>query len=80
MPVKRKLGREEMKRLCFFCGTEMEERLISTSAGWGDYNTSVDGIKAYVCTECGEVVYSADEIHRLQEIGKKLAEESGDDK
>jgi hypothetical protein len=51
----------------------MEKRLISTDAGWGNYRTSAVGAKAYVCPKCGGIVYSAEEIHRLQWLGKQIA-------
>jgi YgiT-type zinc finger domain-containing protein len=49
----------------------MEERTISTVAGWGKYRLTIDGVKAYVCPNCGEIVFSAEEVHMLQELGKE---------
>lgn len=60
------------KHRCWICGAEMQEKEIITSAGWGKYKTEVKA-KAYVCPNCGEIVFTSDETHRLQELGKKLA-------
>lgn len=62
-----------IKRKCFICGADMEEKVISTKAGWGKYKLTIDGVNAYVCPECGEITYSSEEIHMLQELGKSLS-------
>ncbi|HEY8500059.1 MAG TPA: helix-turn-helix domain-containing protein [Clostridia bacterium] len=62
-----------IKRKCFMCGADMEEKTISTKAGWGKYTLTIDGINAYVCPECGETTYSSEEVHMLQELGRSLA-------
>lgn len=69
-----------IKRKCFMCGTDMEEKTISTTAGWGKYKLTIEGINAYVCPECGEVTFSSDEIHMLQELGKSLADLSPEER
>lgn len=61
------------RRKCFSCGSDMEEKTISTETGWGKYKLTIDGVKAYVCPNCGEVVFSAEEVHMLQELGKSLS-------
>jgi YgiT-type zinc finger domain-containing protein len=63
-----------MEDKCYICGTNMEEKTITTTAGWGKYKFIVTGVKAYVCPKCGEIVFSAKEIHKLQELGKKYKE------
>lgn len=69
-----------VKRTCFMCGTDMEEKIISAEAGWGKYKFTIEGINAHVCPECGEIVYSAEEIHMLQELGKSLANLQAEDR
>jgi len=61
-----------LKWNCFLCNTDMEEKIVSTTTGWGEYTTTVDGIKAYVCPECNERIYTPQDIHRLQELGKNF--------
>ena len=62
-----------MKWKCYICNSDMEEKTISTTAGWGKYTLTIDGVKAYVCPECNETIYSAEEVHMLQELGKSLS-------
>lgn len=62
-----------MKWQCFICGTDMEERTVSTTAGWEKYTLTIDGVKAHVCPECNETIYSAEEVHMLQELSKNLS-------
>ncbi|HCS73179.1 MAG TPA: DNA-binding protein [Clostridiales bacterium] len=62
-----------IERNCYVCGTKMEEKTVSTSAGWGKYNLTLGGINAFVCPECGETVYSSEEMHMMQELSKSLA-------
>ena len=59
-----------VKRKCFICGTDMDEKIISTDIGWGEYKLTVNDVKAYVCPNCGEIVFSAEEVHKLQELGR----------
>ena len=63
---------------CYICGTEMEERIVSTTAGWGKYTLTIEGVKAYVCPECDETIYSPGETRILQELGKSLSVLSGE--
>lgn len=58
------------KHRCWICGTEMEKKEIITPTGWGKYKTEVQS-KVYVCLKCGETIFNAKEVHRLQEIGKE---------
>jgi len=58
---------------CYICGTDMEEKITSTTAGWGTYKLIIDGTKAYVCPECGEVVYDPNEVNMIQNISKGLS-------
>lgn len=66
-------------RKCFMCNTDMEEKIISTEIGWGKYKFTIDDVTAHICPECGEITYSAEEIYRLQELGKSLANLGAED-
>ncbi len=63
-----------MKWKCYICNSDMEEETISTTAGWGKYTLTIDGVKAHVCPECNETIYSSEEVHMLQELGKSLSD------
>lgn len=62
-------------RVCFMCDSVMEEKDVLTTTGWGDFLTTVTA-KAWVCPTCGQKVFSAEEVDRLQELGQRLAQEA----
>lgn len=64
----------EGKRICFICNTPMENKIISIKSSWGDYEIIIKGVKAYVCPNCGEKVFSPDDTEMIQEITEKLSE------
>lgn len=45
-----------MSKNCYICNTEMEQKQTSINTGWGQYKLTVEGVSAYVCPKCGEVV------------------------
>ena len=55
------------------CGNEMREVVTSINAGWGDYKLTLDGVRAYECTQCGEKIYDKDEVHMIQELSRNLS-------
>mgnify|MGYP001000646859 CR=1 FL=1 len=58
---------------CYLCGADMESKKTSTAAGWGKYKLIINGIDAHVCPQCGEIIYSSEDMHMIQELGKSLA-------
>jgi len=63
---------QDIKRRCYICDSEMEEKIVPTVTGWGEFKTEIDA-KVYVCPNCGEKVYNAEETHRLLKLGKLLS-------
>ena len=61
-----------MERKCFICGSVMQEKTIQAEVGWGKKNFGTTKATAFVCTGCGWIAYSSKEVHRLQELGKKI--------
>ncbi|HYE82771.1 MAG TPA: helix-turn-helix domain-containing protein [Clostridia bacterium] len=62
-----------MKRKCIMCGNNMNEVITSINAGWGDYKLTLDGVRAYECSHCGEKIYDKDEVHMIQELSRSLS-------
>jgi len=60
-------------RKCYVCGSVMKEKTVSISAGWGKYKLIIDGVTAFVCPKCGEEIFSSEETHMIQELGKNLS-------
>ena len=59
---------------CFMCGCAMKEITASINTGWGKYRVTIDGVKALECPECGEMLYSDEEVGMIQNLCRGLAE------
>ena len=59
--------------LCHVCDSKMEIIEEETLAGWGGYTVILKGIKCYACPECGERLYSGDDVRIMQEISRCLS-------
>jgi len=62
-----------IERKCFTCNVKMKEETTSITTKWGDYKLTIEGVKAYVCPECNEKIYSYDETRMIQELSKNLS-------
>jgi excisionase family DNA binding protein/YgiT-type zinc finger domain-containing protein len=69
-----------MSKICYICKTAMEKKTTSINTGWGQYKLTVEGVSAYVCPKCGEVVLEGKDSMMLQKLSKSLAEVSEDQK
>lgn len=56
---------------CWICGANMQKQSVITTTSWGDFKTEEEAT-AWVCPNCGEKVFDAEEVERLQELGKEL--------
>ena len=63
-----------MRKICYICNAEMEEKTTSINTGWGQYKLTVEGISSYVCPKCGEVVLEGKDAIMLQKLSKSLAD------
>lgn len=63
-----------MSNKCFICNTEMEQKNTSINTGWGSYKLTVEGVNAYVCPKCGEVIIEGKDAMMLQNLSKSLVE------
>lgn len=61
-----------MSMKCYICDHEMEEKITSINTGWGDYKLTVNGVSAYVCPECGEMVLDSKDSSMLQKLSRSL--------
>ena len=59
---------------CFDCGGKMDQVTTSIETGWGDYNITINGVKAHLCEECGQKVYDPEEVKMIQDIAQGFAE------
>ncbi|MDV5113950.1 helix-turn-helix domain-containing protein [Clostridium perfringens] len=50
------------------------KKITSIDTGWGDYKLTVNGVSAYVCPECGEVILDSKDASMLQKLSRSLEE------
>ncbi|MCT8975111.1 helix-turn-helix domain-containing protein [Clostridium sp. CX1] len=63
-----------MSMKCYICDHDMEEKITSINTGWGDYKLTVNGVSAYVCPECGEMVLDSKDANMLQKLSRSLVD------
>lgn len=61
-----------MSMKCYICDHDMEEKITSINTGWGDYKLTVNGVSAYVCPKCGEMVLDSKDASMLQKLSRSL--------
>ena len=57
---------------CYICDHEMEEIITSINTGWGDYKITINGVSAYVCPKCGEMVLDSKDANMLQKLSESI--------
>lgn len=58
----------ERYRICVDCGGRMSLKTISQTFSVRGKEIEIRGIEAYVCDECGEVVYTSAEAKMIESI------------
>lgn len=61
---------------CLHCRGRMEEGTAPFSVDRKGYHISWDAIPAWVCTQCGEPHFEAEEIERIQSALQKVDAET----
>ncbi len=61
-----------MSMKCYICDHDMEEKITSINTGWGEYKLTVNGVSAYVCPKCGEMVLDSKDASMLQKLSRSL--------
>jgi len=59
---------------CVLCDTEMDSVITSFQSKWGDYEVTIDGLKAYQCKQCQRVVFQPEVARMIQNITAGLSE------
>ncbi len=52
----------------------MSERKIEITSGWGEYELSIKGVKAFVCDKCGAISLQAEEVKMMEAVSRGFAE------
>lgn len=61
---------------CIHCKGEMERKTAPFQIDRKGYHLLFDAIPAWVCTQCGEAYFEEAEVDAIQEMLKKLDEET----
>ena len=59
---------------CVLCNMEMDTIITSFQSKWGDYEVTIDGLKAYQCKQCQRVVFEPEVARMIQNITAGLSE------
>ena len=59
---------------CPICGGETQEAIVEVQTTISEKPYIIKGIKAEVCTQCGERLYSLDELRRIEDVRKGVIE------
>ncbi|MGB2799674.1 MAG: YgiT-type zinc finger protein [Dehalococcoidia bacterium] len=59
---------------CPICGGETREDIVEVQVMISEEPYIIQGIKAEVCVQCGERLYSLDEVRRIEELRKGITE------
>lgn len=59
---------------CPICGGETREAVVEVQETIRGKAYIIKGVEAEVCTQCGERLYSMEEMRRIEEMRKKLVE------
>ena len=65
---------------CFNCKKNMQEITTTFNSRWGDYTVTIQGVKAFRCDQCEEMVFSPDETRMIQNITAGFADSKAEDK
>lgn len=53
---------------CVWCTTEMDSIKASFQSKWGEYEVTIDGVKAYQCKQCQRFVFEPEVVSMIQNI------------
>lgn len=59
---------------CNECGTEMVFENTEINSGWGSYKVVIKEVPAFVCKNCGNKLYKAEDIKMIEKLSISLSE------
>ena len=57
---------------CPLCGGDTEEKIVETQEYIKDRLYIIKGVQAEVCNQCGERMYSQEELEKIENIKEKI--------
>lgn len=65
---------------CIYCGKEMQEVKTSLATKCGDYEITINGLKALKCEQCQHQVFDSESVDMIQNLAAGFAESKGKEK
>lgn len=62
-------------KVCHVCGSVMELCSTSKTIRFHGNELKLNGLKAYRCPNCGETVYSAEEVDKMERLARAFTTE-----
>ena len=69
-----KLDMNTMERICFKCNSKMKEEIRELEISRNGYTLKLNGIKAYVCPNCGQIVYNSNDVKMMEKLCLAMSE------
>jgi len=69
-----KLDMNTMERICFECNSKMKEEIRELEISRNGYTLKLNGIKAYACPNCGQIVYNSNDIKLMEKLCLAMSE------
>lgn len=72
--MENKIDLTKLERICFNCNTKMEEKSRELEISRNGYTLKLNGLKAYVCPKCGQIIYNSSDIKIMENLCLSLSE------
>lgn len=59
---------------CYNCNHDLIEKEKELELKNGDYTIILKGVKAYICNNCGEIVYNAKDLKLMRQLCKSFSD------
>lgn len=69
-----KIDMNKMERTCFECCSKMKEEVRELEISRNGYTLKLNGVKAYICPNCGQIVYNSNDIKMMEKLCLTMAE------
>jgi len=64
----------KIERICFECNSKMNVEIRELEISRNGYTLKLNGIKAYVCPNCGQTIYNSNDIKMMEKLCFAMSE------
>lgn len=69
----------KIERICFECNSKMNVEIRELEISRNGYTLKLNGIKAYVCPNCGQTIYNSNDIKMMEKLCFAMSETNIDE-